>query len=203
MLQAALCWAENQNPHVQIERQVNAGQHALGRTYVSGVRKLQPAVVTVACDCCISQVLAQPSADIIAARKIKATQLPSYDCKVDIWAVGVLMYEALMGVTPFNDADPQAACLKAQFRAPLPLLSVSAACADFVLQALAKQAAKRPSAAQLLAHPWVQAHMTSQEVQVYMEQASAQRWASWHTRVAGNLPAGKVHSTCPVIGRTA
>jgi serine/threonine protein kinase len=129
---------------------------------------LLPAVVVL-------QVLAQPSADVIAVRKIKPAQLPSYDCKVDIWALGVLVYEALMGVTPFNDTDSQAACLKAQFRAPLPLPSVSPACADFVTQALAKQAAKRPSAAQLLGHPWVQAHMTSHEAQLYSEQASMQR----------------------------
>jgi serine/threonine protein kinase len=124
---------------------------------------------------CVLQVLAQPSADVIALRKIKPAQLPSYDCKVDIWALGVLIYEALIGVTPFSDADPQAACLRAQFRAPRPLHGVSAACSDFVTQALAKQASKRPSAVQLLAHPWVQAHMTAQEVEFYSEKASSQQ----------------------------
>lgn len=146
---------------------VLCGRHPRSQALCAEAALLLPAVL---------QVLAQPSADVIAVRKIKPAQLPSYDCKVDIWALGVLMYEALMGVTPFNDADTQAACLKAQFRAPLPLLpSVSPACADFVTQALAKQAAKRPSAAQLLGHPWVQAHMTTHEAQLYSEQASMQR----------------------------
>lgn len=118
----------------------------------------------VPCGCGVSlaswQVLAQPSADVIALRKIRPTQLPSYDCKVDIWALGVLVYEALIGVTPFNDADPQAASLKAQFRPPLPLPpGISTECADFVTQALSKQASNRPSALQLLRHPWVKVHV--------------------------------------------
>lgn len=125
---------------------------------------------------CLLQVLAQPSADVIHARKIKTTQLPSYDSKVDIWALGVLVYEALMGVTPFGDTDPQAACLKAQFRPPMPLPSgVSAGCADFVSQALSKQAARRPSAADLLAHPWVKAHSSAQEGYACVELAAACR----------------------------
>lgn len=130
------------------------------------------------CWCCVWQVLAQPSADVIALRKVKPTQLPSYDCKVDIWAMGVLVYEALLGVTPFNDADPQAASLKAQFRSPKPLPAyVSPACADFVSQALTKQAAKRPSAVELLGHPWVKQHMTGKEAALLLEQASLNRWA--------------------------
>jgi serine/threonine protein kinase len=129
------------------------------------------------CHIGVLQVLAQPSADVIHARKIKSSQLPSYDCKVDIWALGVLVYEALMGVTPFGDPDQQAASLKAQFRPPMLLPSaVSAVCADFVAQALSKQAAKRPSAADLLAHPWVQRHMGPQEVHACLERALAGRW---------------------------
>lgn len=85
-----------------------------------------------------------------------------------MWALGVLVYEALMGMTPFNDADPQAASLKAQFRAPMPLPSaVSAELRDFVTQTLAKQAAKRPSALQLLGHPWVRAHVSSLEARPF------------------------------------
>ena len=107
-------------------------------------------------------MLAQPSADMIALRKIKPSQLPTYDCKVDIWALGVLVYEALMGVTPFSDADAQAASLKAQFRPARPLpAGVSAECADFVALALKKQACHRPSASQLLAHPWVKTHVSA------------------------------------------
>lgn len=124
-------------------------------------------------------MLAQPSADVIALRKVKTTQLPSYDSKVDIWAMGVLVYEALVGITPFNDADPTAASLRAQFMSPKPLpAGVSTACADFVFQALTKQAAKRPSAVELLGHPWVQAHTTDREALLWLEQASMHRYTS-------------------------
>jgi serine/threonine protein kinase len=79
-----------------------------------------------------------------------------------------------MGMTPFNDPDPQAASLKAQFRPPMPLPAcVSAACADFVAQTLTKQAARRPTAAGLLGHPWVQAYMSQQDVQLYSREAAA------------------------------
>ncbi|KAF8072967.1 Aurka [Scenedesmus sp. PABB004] len=110
------------------------------------------------------EVLAQPCADVVALRRLRPGQLPCYDAKVDVWALGVLVYEALMGITPFGHPDPETASLQAQFRRPAPLRpGVSAACADFVGRALTKQAAARPSAAQLLAHPWVQAHMTADD----------------------------------------
>jgi hypothetical protein len=109
-------------------------------------------------------VLAQPSADMVAQRCMRVNLLPAYDSKVDIWACGVLVHEALTGLTPFHDADPQTAALKAQFRPPRQLGGATPACADFVAQALTKQAAKRPTALQLLAHPWVLTHAGVQHV---------------------------------------
>ncbi|KAF6266572.1 kinase-like domain-containing protein [Scenedesmus sp. NREL 46B-D3] len=102
-------------------------------------------------------------------------QLPSYDNKVDVWALGVLVYECLMGVTPFGHPDPETSSLQAQFRRPAPLRpGVSPGCADFVARVLTKQAGLRPSAAQLLGHPWVQQHLQGGDAAAYG--AAAQQW---------------------------
>jgi serine/threonine protein kinase len=120
-------------------------------------------------------VLAQPSPDVVALRQLKPRQLPCYDNKVDVWALGVLVYESLMGVTPFGHPDPETASLQAQFRRPASLRpGVSAGCADFVARVLTKQAGLRPSAGQLLGHPWVQQHLEGADVMAYG--AAAQQW---------------------------
>lgn len=114
------------------------------------------------------QVLAQPSADVVALRGLKPGQLPSYHTSVDIWALGVLVYECIMGITPFGHTDPEVSALNAQFRRPAPLRpGVSAGCADFVCRVLAKQAAQRPSALQLLGHPWLRSYMSEEDQMAY------------------------------------
>lgn len=123
--------------------------------------------------CHYLQVLAQPSADVVALRGLKPSQLPSYGTAVDIWALGVLAYECLMGITPFGSTDPDVAALNAQFRRPAPLRpGVSAVCADFVSRVLAKQPAQRPSALQLLGHPWVQSYMDNEDRLMFSDTAA-------------------------------
>ncbi|WIA29210.1 hypothetical protein OEZ86_011721 [Tetradesmus obliquus] len=139
------------------------------------------------------EVLAQPSPDVVALRQLKPRHLPAYDNKVDVWALGVLVYEALMGVTPFGHPDPETASLQAQFRRPAPLRpGVSGGCADFVARVLTKQAGLRPSAALLLGHPWVQAHLEGADVAAH--QAAAQQWN-------GALQGGRLHSFAANIER--
>uniref|UniRef100_A0A383VFT4 Protein kinase domain-containing protein n=1 Tax=Tetradesmus obliquus TaxID=3088 RepID=A0A383VFT4_TETOB len=139
------------------------------------------------------EVLAQPSPDVVALRQLKPRHLPAYDNKVDVWALGVLVYEALMGVTPFGHPDPETASLQAQFRQPAPLRpGVSGGCADFVARVLTKQAGLRPSAALLLGHPWVQAHLEGADVAAH--QAAAQQWN-------GALQGGRLHSFAANIER--
>lgn len=126
-------------------------------------------------------MLAQPSPDVVALRGLKPTQLPAYDAKVDVWALGVLVHECLSGSTPFAHSDPESMALAAQFRRPAPLRAgTSTACADFVARALTKSAPARPSAAQLLAHPWITAHVPAEEAGNIIPAACADmpRWCA-------------------------
>jgi hypothetical protein len=100
------------------------------------------------------EVLAQPSVEEAAA--LPPGCLLSYDEKVDVWGVGVLVLEALTGTAPFAHRDPKITALKARFAAPPPLPPwASPACRDFVSRALCRDATRRPGAAELLQHAWL------------------------------------------------
>lgn len=105
------------------------------------------------------QVISLPTANEVAAGTARTANMRPYGCAVDIWAVGVLVYELLAGRPPVEHRCPEVMALLVQagMREPLPS-GASSECADFVAAALRGDAAARPSAAQLLAHPWVQKH---------------------------------------------
>lgn len=110
---------------------------------------------------CLSlvQVFAQPSADVVALEQIPSSSLMTYGTAVDIWAIGTLVYEALTGMVPFYHPEPALMALKMQHGRPHPLpLGTSHACQAFLNAALQKEASKRPTAAELLEHPWIQQH---------------------------------------------
>ncbi|OQR95282.1 aurora-like protein kinase [Achlya hypogyna] len=78
-----------------------------------------------------------------------------HDEAVDIWTLGVLMYECIVGQPPF-EADGTAATYERILRVDLHFPDhVSAAAQDLLRQILQKDPRQRPSLACILAHPWI------------------------------------------------
>jgi len=79
---------------------------------------------------------------------------------VDIWAMGVIVYFLLCGYTPF-DRDTQQQEMEAilagdyQFEPKEYWQNVSEAARDFVRACLTNDPARRPTATELLEHPWL------------------------------------------------
>ncbi|MEW5301958.1 MAG: hypothetical protein WDW36_004781 [Sanguina aurantia] len=82
-----------------------------------------------------------------------------YDEKVDVWAVGILVYELMCGRTPFEVED-QRETATLILTAPVTNFppTMSRDCRDFVTLALHKDPSLRPSAKALLSHPWLMTH---------------------------------------------
>ncbi|CAI7756607.1 unnamed protein product, partial [Closterium sp. NIES-53] len=87
-----------------------------------------------------------------------------YDEKVDIWACGVLAYEVVTGEPPFNAGKNGSLTKDLIQRAAVPIAGVwphrvSPELADFIKQTLQKDPRHRPSAEDLLSHPWILKHL--------------------------------------------
>lgn len=73
----------------------------------------------------------------------------SYGHKVDIWAVGVIMYGLASGKFPFRgESDAKTKALK--FKSSVP-----AVCQEFILALLCRDVQQRPSGAKALEHAWL------------------------------------------------
>eukprot|EP00672_Neobodo_designis_P023665 CAMPEP_0174833406 /NCGR_PEP_ID=MMETSP1114-20130205/4213_1 /TAXON_ID=312471 /ORGANISM="Neobodo designis, Strain CCAP 1951/1" /LENGTH=476 /DNA_ID=CAMNT_0016067287 /DNA_START=45 /DNA_END=1475 /DNA_ORIENTATION=+ len=81
-----------------------------------------------------------------------------YDAAADVWALGVVMFEMVVGERPFRSPDPQRAQLAIMTSDPMPLLHGHAAAhpgkcdpglVDIIGRCLAKDAARRPSASEV------------------------------------------------------
>ncbi|KAA6418559.1 MAG: aurora-like kinase [Trebouxia sp. A1-2] len=106
------------------------------------------------------QVLANPTADIqegpkVTKAELKARGVRPYDEKVDVWATGILAYELVVGRPPFevNDEVQTATMIMFSNNISYPPKH-SALWADFVKVALEKKPHIRPTALQMLDHPW-------------------------------------------------
>ena len=81
----------------------------------------------------------------------------SFPCKMDIWSLGITIIELLFGYPPFHDEST----LRALFlivKTDPPRLegnSFSDTFKDFVASCLTKECAERPTAKQLLNHPFI------------------------------------------------
>lgn len=105
------------------------------------------------------EVLAMPTPEQIAKKKINVNDIVGYGDKVDIWALGILVYELIAGRPPFEVEDPDQTALLIM-HADLEQFPghMGQQCISFIKQALRKEPKERLSAAALLQHPWVAQH---------------------------------------------
>ncbi|PSC75138.1 exostosin-like glycosyltransferase [Micractinium conductrix] len=102
------------------------------------------------------EVVALPPVDLVISGQIKATDIPPTNEKVDIWALGVTIYELVTGRLPFEGKDkPEIKRnITANNLAALPSF-LTPQCQSFIKAMLTYGVDERPSCAQLLAHPYI------------------------------------------------
>ncbi len=90
----------------------------------------------------------------------------AYTTAADIWSVGVLAFEMLCGFPPLSSANPYNEQQQQQGlpagESPLRFPAfVSPGARDFIATCLAERPGDRPTAAQLLRHPWLKATLAA------------------------------------------
>ncbi|EFJ48347.1 hypothetical protein VOLCADRAFT_81108 [Volvox carteri f. nagariensis] len=78
----------------------------------------------------------------------------AYTSAVDVWAAGVLSYELLVGFTPMSAVSQFMATAASTRTLHFPA-SLSPASRDFILATLCDDPGDRPTAQELLRHPWI------------------------------------------------
>lgn len=102
-----------------------------------------------------------------------------YDHKADIWSLGITALELALGEPPYSDIHP----MKVLFlipKNPAPTLegNFSKEFKDFVHRCLRKEPRERPSARELLKHPWVRKAKRSAYLTELIERH--ERWQATH-----------------------
>ncbi|KAF2353564.1 MIT protein [Trinorchestia longiramus] len=111
--------------------------------------------------------LAQHMPDSESMSKIKGSPLymapeilleKQYDAKVDLWSVGVILYECLFGKAPYSSATMEELVQRIQTDRQIkipPNASISANCHDLLVRCLERDPAKRIDFDEFFKHPFV------------------------------------------------
>lgn len=111
------------------------------------------------------EVLRNPASQLqespaVSAAVLQAKGITPYTSKVDVWAVGVLAYELVVGKPPFEVEDEAQTASLIMYSNNVKFPSAhSAAWADFVKCVLIKDPAARPSAGELMQHTWITSNL--------------------------------------------
>ncbi|KAI5358547.1 Putative protein kinase [Septoria linicola] len=102
-----------------------------------------------------------------------------YDHKADIWSLGITALELALGEPPYSDIHP----MKVLFlipKNPAPILegNFSREFKDFVWRCLRKEPRERPSARDLLKHPWIRKAKRTAYLTELIERH--ERWQATH-----------------------
>ncbi|CAG8660492.1 3222_t:CDS:2 [Dentiscutata heterogama] len=81
-----------------------------------------------------------------------------YNENVDVWALGVLCYELLVGVPPFEAIGFHGTCRRIMCDDVNIPDHVSSEARNFILMVLQKIPFCRPSLEDILNHPWIRMH---------------------------------------------
>ena len=93
--------------------------------------------------------------DKTSPRENKHRSDVAYTSKVDVWAIGVMTYELLVGAAPFDRSTRPATYDHILGGEPEFPATMSKAARSFVKAALCKSPAKRACVKELLDHPWL------------------------------------------------
>ncbi|KAI9098896.1 kinase-like domain-containing protein [Phlyctochytrium arcticum] len=101
----------------------------------------------------------------------------AYNAKADIWSLGITAWELAKGLPPHANVHPMRVLFMIPQR-PSPALSskkYSPEFCDFMNQCLAKRPSQRPSAAQLLDHPFLRLAVPLPAFRTFIQTHTAQR----------------------------
>lgn len=110
--------------------------------------------------CGTPDYIAPEICSLLDLKNLPKDQRPCYDSKCDIWSAGVIIYILLGGYPPFFDENRKQLFRKIksgkfEFH-PQCWRSISDQAKDLISKMLTVNPKNRPSARQLLAHPWLQ-----------------------------------------------
>jgi serine/threonine protein kinase len=91
-----------------------------------------------------------------------------YDGKMsDIWSLGVVLFTMVTGSLPWKDMNQTALFLQIENADFVIPRFVSSDCRDLLMMLMSKNPSERPTAVEILSHPWVMAYSTPEETKQF------------------------------------